>query len=386
MRITILAIGSRGDVQPLIALGVGLRRKGHQVRLVAGDEFAGLVRGAGVSFVPLGLTMQSAMQEHTNIFRFAHSLTDHILSTCEGAQEAVIATILGVCACPTAREHDIPFFYSAPAPALCTGEFPDPLFPPLPLGAWYNRLTYRLTQQIVTRSYTYARSLFLEPRPTYLFCYSPQVVPRPADWGDFAHVTGYWFLDQPSDWQPSDELLAFLEAGAPPVCISFGSMLTKQPQAAAQVVIEALNRSGQRGLLVAGWGGLRLNSLPPHVMIVDEAPFDWLFSRVSAVVHHGGAGTTATALRSGLPSVIVPFSLDQPFWGRRLAQLGAGPKPIAFKRLTPGLLAEAITVASSDRDIRSRAATLGERIRAEDGVGNAVRIIEQEVMKQESRK
>jgi UDP:flavonoid glycosyltransferase YjiC (YdhE family) len=257
MQITIMAIGSRGDVQPLVALGAGLQRRGHQVRLVAGDEFAPLVAGTQLSFMPLGINIQAAMEAPTNIFRFAYSITDKILKAAEGKQDAIVSTILGVSTCQRARDRGIPFFYTAPIPGLRTREFPDPLFPPLPLGGAYNLLTYRLTEAIVTRAYPYARSLFLEPRPTYLFCYSPTVVPQPTDWERYAHVTGYWFLDRPLDWQPPAALVNFLKAGPPPVCVGFGSMLSGDPQRMTALVLDALTQSKQRGLLVAGWGGLR---------------------------------------------------------------------------------------------------------------------------------
>ncbi len=237
MRITIMGIGSRGDAQPLVALGVGLQRKGHHVRVVAGNEFDALVAGAQLEFTPLGLNIQAAMERHTNIFRFAHSITGKILKACEGKQDAIVATILGVSTCQVARARGIPFFYAVPIPGLRTRDFPDPLFPPLPLGSAYNVLTYRLTEALLAQSYAYARCLFRTPRPTYLFCFSSHVIPRPSDWGDYAHVTGYWFLDHPTDWQPPVELVDFLEAGPPPVCVGFGSMLSDDSKGMTDLVL-----------------------------------------------------------------------------------------------------------------------------------------------------
>lgn len=377
MHITIMAIGSRGDVQPLVALGGGLQRKGHHVRIVAGDEFATMVTNAQLEFTSLGLNIQAAMAEHTNIFRFAHSITDKVLQACGTEQDAIVSTILGVSTCSLARTRGIPFFYAVPIPSLQTSDFPSPLFPPLPLGRAYNRLTYRLTDNLTKRSYAYARALFQEPRPTYLFGFSSHVIPRPADWGEFAHITGYWFLDRPTDWQPPRELLNFLEAGSPPVCIGFGSMLSRDSQQMTDLVLKALAQSQQRGLLVSGWGGFSQSDLPPNVLMVDTAPFDWLFPRVATAVHHGGAGTTACAWRAGIPSVVIPFTLDQPFWGRQVKRSGTGPEPIPLKRLTAERLADAIRAAVTDKQMRTRAGELGEKIRNEDGIENAVRIIEQ---------
>ena len=379
MRITIMGIGSRGDVQPLVALGVGLQRKGHQVCLVAGNEFEALVKGAQLEFAPLGLNIQAAMEEHTNIFRFAHSITDRILAACEGEQDAIVATILGVSTCQVARARGIPFFYAVPMPGLCTQDFPDPSFPLLPLESIYNVFTYRLTEALVKRSYSYARCLFRDPRPTYLFCFSSNVVPRPSDWGDYAHVTGYWFLEHPKDWKPPMDLVNFLQVGPPPVCVGFGSMLSGDPKKMMALVLDALAQSRQRGILVAGWGGLRQGDLPSDVFMVNSVPFDWLFPRVVAAVHHGGAGTTAAALRAGIPTVVIPFILDQPFWGRQVKRLGVGPEPIPLKQLTTERLATAIRNLVEDSQMRARAAMLGEKIRGEDGVENAVKIIEQVV-------
>ena len=376
MEITIVAIGSRGDVQPLVALGVGLQQKGHLVHVVAGDEFESLIQGAKLGFSPLGMNIQAAMESHTDLFRFMASIKDRVLKVCETTQDAVVSTFLGVSTCSLAREREIPFFYALPMPGLQTHEFPHPLFLPLPLGKRYNALTYRLSDKHVTASCEDARCLFLEPPPTYLFCFSPTVVPRPSDWGDFAHVTGYWFLDRPSDWRPPAKLEAFLETGPSPVYVGFGSALGDDPRRLTALVLDALASAGQRGVLASGWGALGDAELSPDVFVIDSVPHDWLFPRVAAAIHHGGAGTTAAALRCGTPSVIVPFGLDQPFWGRRVRGLGAAAEPIALKRLTVERLATAIRSVVEDTQIRERATMLGERIRSEDGVGNAVGIIE----------
>jgi len=210
-----------------------------------------------------------------------------------------------------------------------------------------------------------------------LYCYSPAVVPRPPDWSEHAHVTGYWFLDHLPDWQPPHDLVDFLESGPPPVYVGFGSMTSRDPEKTSRIVLDALRQSGQRGVIATGWGGLSQSGLPGEVFVTEAVPHDWLFPRMAAVAHHGGAGTTGAGLRAGVPSIIIPVTDDQPFWGRRVNALGAGPAPIPRKRLTAERLAHAISVAVTDDSIRKRAAELGETIRAEDGVGNAVRIFNQ---------
>lgn len=380
MLITIMAVGSRGDVQPLVALGRGLCRRGHHVRVVAGDEFRSLVTDAALDFVPLGISMQQTMEAHSNVFRFLKSITNQVLAAGQGEHDAIISTFLGVSTCTLARERGIPFFYALQIPGLRTRAFPDPLFPPLPLGSAYNLLTHRLNEMLVQRSYNYARCLFEQPRPQYLFHFSSHLVARPADWPDFAHITGFWFLDRPDDWQPPADLEDFLSAGTPPLYVGFGSTTDGDPRQRTELILDALRQAKQRAVIVTGWGGLSEIRLPDGVYAAASLPFDWLFPRVAAAVHHGGAGTTAAALRAGIPSVVVPFGLDQPFWGRLVRQLGVGPAPIPARRLTAERLAAAMTAVVSDRGLRARAAVLGQKIGAEDGISRAAEIIERAVL------
>jgi sterol 3beta-glucosyltransferase len=363
----------------LAALGLGLQRQGHQVRLVAGDEFAGLVTGAGLAFVSLGIEVGAASRGYRDLYLFMASIKDQVAAASQGKSDAIVATFLGIGACPLARARGIPFFYALPMPGLRTAEFPHPLFPSLPLGKFYNALTYRLVDHRATRSFADARCLFGEPRPTYLFCFSPHVVPRPADWANYAHVTGYWFLDHPVDWHPPEGLVEFLQGRPPPVYVGFGSVPADDAQRLTSVALEALAYAEQRGVLVTGQGDLQDGEITPDLYLASAIPHDWLFPRVAAAVHHGGAGTTAAALRAGIPSVIVPFGLDQSFWARRLQGLGAGTEPLDSKRLTAEQLATAIRRAVDDTQLRTSAAELGDKVRAEDGVGNAIAVIERVV-------
>jgi len=203
------------------------------------------------------------------------------------------------------------------------------------------------------------------------------VIPPPTDWPDYIQVTGYWFLEPPTGWEPPSDLVKFLQAGPPPVYVGFGSMLSRKPEETADLILTALANTGQRAVLSSGWGGLKKENLPETVFMVGSIPHIWLFPRMAAVVHHGGAGTTGAGLHAGIPSIITPFFGDQPFWGHRVYELGVGPKPIPRQRLTVESLAEAIHAAVSDAAIRKNAAHLGKLIRAEDGVARAVAIIEQ---------
>jgi sterol 3beta-glucosyltransferase len=209
----------------------------------------------------------------------------------------------------------------------------------------------------------------------YLYGYSPSVVPRPADWPARHHISGYWFLDRDPDWEPPIPLVRFLENGPKPISIGFGSMIGRDAEKLLAVAVRAVQSAGQRAVLLGGWadaGGLKL---PDTVFKIEAVPHDWLFPRVAAVVHHGGSGTTAAGLRAGVPSILVPFFGDQPYWGRRVHALGVGPHPIQRKSLTVPKLAESISNAVQDVDMRRNAAALGEKIRAEDGVQSAVNFV-----------
>ena len=231
---------------------------------------------------------------------------------------------------------------------------PAPQFPPVPFAA------------------------LEQPGRTILYGYSPLVLPPPTDWGDSVHVTGYWFLEPPAEWAPPADLVHFLQSGPPPVYIGFGSMVNSKPEETTKLVLQALARTGQRGVLSAGWGGLQQADLPETVFMIGSIPFSWLFPQMAAVVHHGGAGTTSIGLWAGIPAIVTPFMGDQPFWGQRVYELGVGPKPIPRRRLTIDRLAEAIRCAVTDTAMQQAAASLGERIRAEDGIARAVAVIEQD--------
>jgi len=409
MHITLLAYGSRGDVEPFVALGKGLLRAGHRVRLAAPEAFAALVRSCDIEFAGLpgdpGRLVQALVDSAgrnwwrmvQSVSRFALPLgaqvSEAILAVCEGTQAIIHSFLLTMVGHEIARAKGIPGFSAQLFPVFSpTAEFPGIVFPDLPLGRFYRRVTHevihqtfwqgsRLLYERVRRSNPHLPRLTRWPfrsgtdRPLpILYAFSPQVVPRPHDWRDDAHVTGYWFSEDSGDWRPPERLVAFLLAGPPPVCVGFGSTVTQDRDRLAGVVFEALERSQQRAVVVGG--GLGSMSSSDTLFQLDYAPYGWLFLKAAAVVHHGGAGTTGQGLRAGVPNVVVPFTSDQPFWGRRVHRLGAGPVPLAAASLSADRLAEAIVVATRDEQMRRRAQAIGQAIRAEDGVGKAVSIIE----------
>ena len=413
MRITIFAAGSRGDIQPCVLLGRGLQRAGFNVLLAAPENFANFFQGHDLHFHPLRGDVQQIMASDTgrgfmesgsaNPLRsiramrtmlgpVALHMAEDALEACRDADALVALAVFAPFAKSIAEICGIPLIHVEPTPLLPTRAFPAPGWPlQRDLGGLPNRLAGLAMLQVIWQWYrpfvNEFRSRFgLKPytggsfyrilsSTPLLGAYSPAVIPHPKDWPESVHITGYWLPDAPAGWQPSPELEAFLTGGEPPVYVGFGSMGGRDPERFAALVLEALAKTRQRGLLLTGWGGMRAVSTPEDVFVVDSVPHSWLFPRMAAVVHHGGAGTTAEGLRAGVPAVILPFIVDQPFWGKRVKALGVGPDPIPHKGLTADKLAAAIQATVTDARIKQRATALGEAIRCEDGVGNAVRII-----------
>lgn len=379
MTIVLVPIGTRGDVLPVLALAQRLQQAGHDARLVSGDEVAPEAAAAGLPFRSIGIDVRRAMADHRDLFAFARRMSPAVARAvaAETDADAVLATFLGVAAGSEARRRGLPFFYAVTVPGLPTREIPYPTATPRPRSGRANLATHHRAARVVRLAFPAARTLFASPRPVYLHSFSEHVVPRPADWGPFAHVTGYWFGDRMLRWEPEPVLRQFLDDGPPPICIAFGSTVDPDPQGLARILSTTLQRTGRRAVVVAGSSGLTALDLPGQALVVPHAPFDRLFPLVDVVVHHGGAGTTALALRAGLPQVVVPSALDQPFWAARMHALGVAPAPVHRRDLTADLLTAALGTDATER--RRRAQRLGALVEAEDGTGTAVRIIEETV-------
>jgi UDP:flavonoid glycosyltransferase YjiC (YdhE family) len=217
-------------------------------------------------------------------------------------------------------------------------------------------------------SLIWAPGLLNRLRVPTTYCWSPALIPKPNDWSREVTIAGFYFLNLASAYTPEPALAAFLDAGPPPVYIGFGSIVVDDPNKLTKMIIDAVKSTGTRVLLSKGWGGLGADELdiPETVFMLGNCPHDWLFRRVSCVVHHGGAGTTAAGIKCGVPTVVVPFFGDQPFWGAMVARAGAGPDPIPYKELTAEKLAAAIKTALEPQT-KGRARELGEKIREEEG-------------------
>src|SRR5215212_112023 len=402
MHITILALGSRGDVQPYAALGKGLKSAGHDVRFVTFEGFASLIAENGLDFHPVHgdakSLVASAGADTLALVRSFGSLAEgyaHDLSAPHlGETDLIINQLpVGLYGFDLAEKYGIPMVLAAVFPLARTAAFPLMGFPKLPLPG-YNKTTYYLGGLMAWQMFRPVinrwrrQTLHLPPLPfngyleklakqpiTLLNGFSRHVVPRPADWDEHVHITGYW-LPENKQWEPPDDLRAFIEAGSPPVFIGFGSMPVKDPRGTTEIILEALRQTGQRAILHVGWAGLGNQSLPESVFRIDYAPYDWLFPQMGLVIHHGGSGTIALGLRAGVPSCVVPFVFDQFYWAERIVQFGVGPHAIPYKKLTVERLQEAIQVGVNDLRIKQNAVELGQKIQRENGIESAIGVLE----------
>jgi UDP:flavonoid glycosyltransferase YjiC (YdhE family) len=419
LRITINTFGTLGDIQPYIAFGKGLEEAGHDVCILTHQIFEAFVREHGLEVHPMALNPREVLVEKAfaefgnNLFRFMPwlkgqykvYLKELFRSTDEAAEGAdlLLNSLFSFAGYHVAQKRGIPVFGAYLQMVTPTRAFhsmnaqPPPKW--LPFKGAYNYLSMKLGSQFF---FNLLKSLVNECREDvlglpplgsgyywradtddtipFLYGYSPSVLPKPPDWGENIRVAGYWFLDQAEGYNPPLELVDFLESGSPPVYVGFGSMVEHEEKEITRLIVEAVGQADCRTILLGGWSELGGGELPDNILRIDYAPHEWLFPKMAAVVHHGGAGTTAAGFRAGVPTVVVPFFGDQFFWGWRTAELGVGPDAISRKKLTAERLANAIKAAVSDGSMRQRAAALGEKISTEDGVGRAVEFIEEYVM------
>jgi sterol 3beta-glucosyltransferase len=411
MKIAILTYGSRGDVQPFLALAVGLQKAGHAVTLAAPHRFENFISKYGISFAPLAGDPEEISRimndAGDNSFRLINGMKAYIFdiapqvvmdvrAAIAGAEMLVHGFLFTTGAHSFAREMGIPDVSVQTFPMFApTRAFPNVSQAKIPPGMlsyfshwfatqifWYggNSGYYQLRRSVSTdlpvKLYWPFTPSPDRPVTPLLFAYSQIVLPRPAEWkAPNLHLIGYLFLDTGDKYRPPSVLDDFLASGEAPVCVSFGSMVNREAERIHRVVYEALRHLHWRGIVLSGWGGYQNPDKNEDILYLDDAPHDWLFPRCKVIIHHGGAGTTAAGLRSGKPNIVVPHMGDQLFWGRRVAALGAGPQPIPVKQLTAGRLVAAL-VQTEDTALQARAREMGRLIRSEDGVGEAVRLIE----------
>lgn len=383
-KIMIASLGTRGDVQPYVALACELAERGADVVLSTGEGFKDMIERAGARARPVPVNYQELLQK-PEIREALHSVKGMMKAARQSIQlqqdvarvlwetgleekpslilfnlKATVMTLVG-------RRLGVPALPASLQPATePTGEFPLPLFGLPAMGSYLNRKSFGIGRLLMTAG---LRPLFKplkqdaghelampgstidgympdDQKALSLQAFSAALVPTPADWRREAWQCGYWFTEPDPDYRAPDDLARFLDTGGPPIYLGFGSMPSKDPADLTRIVLAALKQTGQRAVLATGWGGLTKEALPAELskrlFLIDNAPHSWLFPRCAAIVHHGGAGTTHEAVRWGKPSLVCPVFGDQPFWGQQIHRIGAGPEPIRQKKLTPDKLAGAL--------------------------------------------
>jgi sterol 3beta-glucosyltransferase len=414
MLVTCLTIGSRGDVQPYIALCKGLMAQGHRTRIATHAEFRGWVESHGIEFAEVAGDPAELMRvcvengmftipffiEANSKFR---SWLDGLLLTaweaCQGS-DLVIESPSAMCGIHIAEALGVPYFRAFTMPWTRTRAYPHAFaVRNAKMGGAYNYMTYTLFDNVF---WTWTegqinswRVKTLGIRPTnldklqqnkvpFLYNFSPSVVPPPLDFSDWVKVTGYWFLNEGNDYQPPEDLAAFIKKarddGMKLVYIGFGSVVVNDSRKLTEQIINAVQKADVRCILSKGWSD-RFDKkdanvpdivLPSCIHAIRSAPHDWLFTQIDAVVHHGGAGTTGASLRAGKPTIIKPFFGDQYFFATRVEDLGVG---IHLSKATEHQLGKALWTAVHDDRMQTKARLLGEAIRAQDGVQTAIRAI-----------
>ena len=416
-KVVIAAIGSRGDTAPMIAIGSRLQQAGHDVVLSAQSIFAELIESCGLRWLPhdigaaapdrnldadgngLGLgdenpaklimEFMSPKGMQANGESLLRTLAD------EPADILLLSPFAELAGHPLTEARGVPSVGVRMQPMSATA-----LYPPAILGGWsagpmLNRAAGRFAAGAVDRIYRKPIAAFraqlglprvsakaLRRRRTeaewpILHGYSPLVAPRPADWRPGLDVVGYWSPPQPLDWEPPEDVVRFLAAGPPPVFVGFGSlpMRDTEREKVSRVIGDALRQANVRGIVQSGWAGLSVAS--DDIITVGEIPHDWLFNHVAAVVHGCGAGITGAGLRAGLPSVSIPNpGGDQPFWARRLHDLGVSAGTLSRSKMTADSLAAAIHTTVTDDALRSNAKAIAAKLADEDGTGEVLKVVE----------
>ncbi|WP_215457788.1 glycosyltransferase [Streptomyces sp. ATCC 21386] len=419
-KVLLAACGTRGDVQPFLALAVALRRHGQQPLLAAPSAYAAEAAAYGVDFAAIDDGPTRILDETTTrriidgglmgvrgkiaaartVARLRQLMVAPLRDVAAIAHDhGDVAAVVHSAAFPVqhvADMLDVPAVVVALQPGwIPTAAFPCPLLPLPRVPRFLNRSTYALVTA-AQRSREVERwrrsELGLAPRRhgarrwlrdpegrrrPVLQPFSRHITPVDPAWGDAVRTTGFWYLPARPDWTPPRELSRFLDEGPPPVYIGFGSMAGTRARRNHALVTEAIRRTGVRAVVATGWGGIGApgrNSapLPPNMLVIEEAPHDWLFPRTAAIVHHGGQGTVGAALAAGRPQILCPHMGDQTHWSARMRALGVAPAPLTARTLTAPRLAEAITTAVTDRHLAHRATEIARLVRAEEGVDAAV--------------
>ncbi|MDX2191198.1 MAG: glycosyltransferase [Bacteroidota bacterium] len=420
MKISLVTYGSRGDVEPFIALGIGFLKKGHEVTLAAPFQFAAYIESHGIKAIPLAGDVKAILHSdkgkellsQTNslkvikmisdqLYDLRHDLWKGLKTAAEGADIVVVSTIILHHMATLAQKYNLPVVaIQLNPPIVPTGKFPfmdifsfNLKFPFLNYltyhlllkFAWAHVLPeiteHRATLQLPPISTSYIKYYEIEKVP-FIHTISPSVIPRPTDWEAQHIMSGYLFKEEINN-NISSDVENWLLKGDPPVYFGFGSMPIPNPQEAIDMIQELVATLRIRAIVVAGFTNLKPFE-NEHVKIISEANHVWLFPKCSCIVHHGGAGTSAATFRSGKPSVVCSFFGDQPTWGRLATQMGTGVH-LSFHKLTAKKLGKAVQRVTKPSYIKN-AAILSEKINRENGVETAIAHIEKYYQQKSSLK
>ena len=411
MKITLLTVGSTGDVRPFVLLGRELQSRGHNVTLATFSLFEQLVCREGIRFFPLSgdaeKLMASIMNPDTNgitylprlekaLRKVAPGLIQDMSDSCLGA-DAMVCNFFGSVYYSIAEKHHIPCIQTHFSPLDPNRSFPISSFRNQHLGSFVNAASYRLGYLLIGllehhfltswRKENALSSRHPRSHPDYqvwghdvpvIYAASPLLLSRPKEWNSHIRMSGFWLEDPPHEATPPADLEAFLAKADHPIYIGFGSMNSGNMNRLMTIVLRALHASGLSAVVNNGWSGSHLKSTR-KVFFTNYVPHDWLFPRVRAVVHHGGAGTVAAGLRWGRPTLVIPFAGDQPFWGNQVFLAGCGPKPLPRESLTVHRMTRALIDLVSHPDYRLKAEALSKGLAREHGVATAADMIEEEI-------
>jgi sterol 3beta-glucosyltransferase len=403
MRLVVATYGTEGDTRPFAALCRGLMDAGHEARLLADAATLGSARMLGVPAAALAgdirgtfkdcaiagaVAKGGGLHETTRaLAKIANENTESWLRATieagEGCDAILAAGLAGFVGLSAAEFLGVKCIGSGTIPITPTSAFASPFLSP----RWVPRLLHRASHSFVNamlwkafRDETNAaRTIFrLSPRKAVwtgipmIYGVSPNLLPPPADWPANARLCGQWVVPSPA-WTPPQSLAEFLAAGESPVYVGFGSMTGFDNAQMLDALVRAMN--GRRTLFHSGWSGIDPKALPDNFFAIGDTPHDWLFPRVAAVIHHGGSGTSHSAAHAGVPSIVTPFAGDQFFWAERLRLAGVAPAAVDGRRPKTEAFASALDFAAAAR-VRNRARALGEKMRAENGIVDAVTTIE----------
>jgi sterol 3beta-glucosyltransferase len=401
MKLVAMTYGSEGDTRPIAALCRALMDAGHEVILLADGGTLGSARSLSVPHAALAGNFREVMQSssvHSStvpakntlnatakiLTRLARENSEawmrQVLDAAAGADGLIVSGLVAYIGFSAAEKFGVPAVGAAMIPLTATSAFPSPLLPPGSMPQWLNRFSYRLFDEVLWLAFRKATNAarakvgLTRGRNNWsghpiLYGISPTLLPKPADWPDNARMCGQW-LCPVREFDAPRSLRDFLSAGDAPIYVGFGSMAGFDQRALLDIVVAAV--AGRRTLFYPGWSGADSLTLPANFCVIGDTPHDWLFPRTSLVIHHGGSGTTHSAARAGVPSVVLPFAADQFFWAEQLRERGIAPATPSVQRVTAATLSRAIAAAQTS-EMRERASAIGAKMRSEDGLAEAVK-------------